>query len=69
MSTVPTEDPLVDEAVEALRAFAGDIAREQVAVLLPHWVRWRDLDRPQRAAILRAFPPIDDLGWNSGAMR
>lgn len=64
------EDHVVLAAVAALRAFAGDdLDRERAAVLLPHYVAWRALNRPQRAAILQSFPPIADLGWISGAMR
>lgn len=63
-------DPVVVAAVEALKAFAGsDLDRERAAILLPNYVAWRALNRPQRAAILMSFPPIADLGWNSGAMR
>lgn len=63
-------DPVVVAAIAALKAFAGsDLDRERAATLLPNYVAWRALNRPQRAAILRAFLPLDDLGWNSGSMR
>lgn len=54
-------DEIVDVAERALRAFGGDVTREQAAMLLVSWKYSRDLTPADRTAVLDRFRSVDAL--------
>lgn len=53
------QHPIVAAAVEALKAFGGDLERESAAMLLPFWRHWWELSEREIAAILDRFEQGD----------
>ena len=49
---------VVLSGVHELRRFAGDIARPQAEVLLPHYHGYDLLSDSERAAVLARFPAV-----------
>lgn len=59
-------DEVVDVAERALRAFGGELTREQAAMLLTMWKYQSDLTGDDRAAVLGRFRSVDEC---AGARR
>jgi hypothetical protein len=54
------QDELADVAERALRAFGGEVTREQAAMLLTMWRYAGDLTPADRTAVLDRFRSVDD---------
>lgn len=60
------QDDLADIAERALRAFGGEVTREQAAMLLTMWKYQADLTGADRATVLGRFRSVDEC---AGARR
>jgi hypothetical protein len=56
---------LADVAERALRAFGGDVTREQAAMLLTMWKYGADLSPADTTAVLDRFRSVDTMAGAS----